>query len=465
MRAVVLLALALLAGGAGSQETSVASRRVPSGRGFTLTLPSVGVGSVELAEKILREVGVPFGIEQAPPDSSEPSPRLDRPITDRISFDGLSIRDALDKIVSLDPRYEWEEANGRILFRAVALRHSDALLQRRLPPFSVNGASASMALETLARLVAPSRATGGVFVMSAAITATPTGTGNPAAATSAPERFFVALGETTVRDALNALASGPGMSWSVRYDAPGGAPEAATISLMTPAATTVALSTHAMSRARVASPGRLVLPVMSELSGVVSLYALRAKLQTGFIRFPGDRQENNPGGHPPLDLTGLSPSEAFDRIVALDSRYEWTRDEGLYLVRPRRDLVAATPLDMPVDEFSARDIGVDAILGRIVRLLAIEEGSAVSSGQDWSGGPEERAKQREARERPLSLTVRRTTVRGLLNELCKEEGTLSWRASLQPDQKRGLLITIDLDSTTGWGVSRTFVAPPWEPLY
>lgn len=157
----VFVLLGLLAAGPAAQDTSIASRRVPSGRGFTLTLPSVGAGSVELAERILREAGVPFGIEQAPPEGDEPPLRLDRPITDRISFDGLSIRDALDKIVSLDPRYEWEETNGRILFRAVALRHSDALLPRRLPPFSVNGASASMALETLARLVAPSRATGG----------------------------------------------------------------------------------------------------------------------------------------------------------------------------------------------------------------------------------------------------------------------------------------------------------------
>lgn len=463
MRSGVLVVLGLLVAGLGGQGQSLSDRTLPAGRGFTLTLPSVGAGSVELAERILREAGVPFGIEQAPPDGFEPSPRLDRPITDRISFDGLSIREALDKIVSLDPRYEWEEANERILFRAVALRHSDALLQRRIPQFSVNGASASTALETLARLIAPSRAPGGMFTMSAFATATPAGTGRPPSSPPAPERFSFALGETTVRDALNALASSPGMSWSVRYDAPGGASDAATISLITPAATTVALSTVAMSRARVARPGRLVLPVMSELSGVVGLYALRAKLQTGFIRFPGDRRENNPGGYPPLDLTGLSPSEALDRIVALDSRYEWTRDDGLYLVRPRRDLIAATPLDMPVDEFSARDIGVDAILGRIVRLLAIEDSSAVSSGQAWSGGPEEQAKQRQARERPLSLTVRRTTVRGILNELCKEEGTLSWRASLQPDQKRGLLITIDLHSTSGWGVSRTFVAPLWEP--
>lgn len=447
MRSGLLAALALAVIGHVAQAQTLAERPLPTGRDLTLTLPVAGNSAAELAQRMFTAADVPFGIEQAPPNPSEPSPRIDRPITDRMSFDGWTLRDALDKLVALDPRYVWHESNGRILFRTVALQHSAGLLQRRLPPLSLSHATAAAAIETLARLVAPSRAPGGIATLGMALTV---GRHTQGRAAPPADLFTVSLREGPVLDTLNALGSAKGASWMITYDGPGAAADVASFSLITPAATTVAMSTAAM--ARIGGPRRLTIPVSSDLGFIVTIYALRTHLQTGFIQIPNLR----PGeftGHPPIDLTGLTPSEAFDRIVALDGRYEWTSDDGIYLVRPRRDVMPASPLDTPVDEFTVTATPVDAILDRIVSLLA--NGMRVGSSEGWSGRPAERAQQREGRQRPLSVVARRTTVRGVLNDLCKEEGTLMWNARFQDvsDERR---MTIQLQSHAGWSVARTF---------
>jgi hypothetical protein len=56
----------------------------------------------------------------------------------------------------------------------------------------------------------------------------------------------------------------------------------------------------------------------------------------------------------------------------------------------------------------------------------------------------------------MSLTLANTSVREILNGICRAHGTLSWslRPHVGPDGKR--TYTIELDSYDGWGVSKTF---------
>jgi hypothetical protein len=193
---------------------------------------------------------------------------------------------------------------------------------------------------------------------------------------------------------------------------------------------------------------------------------------TGFEAVPGAR-DRPVEGHPPLDLTGVEPAEAIARIAALDARYEAVLEDGVNVVRPRKAVVDGTPLDLRVDEFRARGETAEQILRRVVQLLDGDpkqvSASLIPARPPASGKPDPTLQQREhdrqerARGRRLSFTLHDTTIRQILNTLSRMDAAVFWRVFMQPDIRRGLIMTLVVEGWPGWAVYGKFDAPPWEP--
>jgi hypothetical protein len=65
-------------------------------------------------QQLAAATRTPFGFESAPPLAGVGRASIELPVT------GRTLRDALDTIVALDPRYEWREMDGVIVVRPVA---------------------------------------------------------------------------------------------------------------------------------------------------------------------------------------------------------------------------------------------------------------------------------------------------------------------------------------------------------
>jgi hypothetical protein len=152
-----------------------------------LRISSITLSSVfELA----RAVGVPMGFQiatrngaVAPPPSREP-----------IDVSGMVLRDALEQVSRLDPRFEWREMNGVIVFRPVeSWSDPQDPLSRSIPDVSLRDVPISVAV----RLILSSFGR-----VEAALTL------------NEKKKVSIALRQATVLDLLNATAQSHGeLAW------------------------------------------------------------------------------------------------------------------------------------------------------------------------------------------------------------------------------------------------------------
>ena len=88
--------------------------------------------------------GVPMGFELVPPSEGRV-----RCWSDGVSLSGLTLRDALDALVILDPRYEWRDVYGVINVRpATASFNSQNNLYRLVPGIRLEDVSSAKAINT-----------------------------------------------------------------------------------------------------------------------------------------------------------------------------------------------------------------------------------------------------------------------------------------------------------------------------
>ena len=107
---------------------------------FGYPLVSTRLGPWEV-EALAIAVGVPMGIEVAE------SRRHDGP---QVTLTGLALRDALHVLTALDPRYEWREMDGVIVFRTpAAWRDSYSLLFTLVPPLQLENVPAPEAVDAV----------------------------------------------------------------------------------------------------------------------------------------------------------------------------------------------------------------------------------------------------------------------------------------------------------------------------
>ncbi len=96
-------------GGERSRLDRIVGTR-PDGR--PLVVHAIGVSVNELA----AAVHLPMGLERLPPSERQGFPR---PGFDGATLTGMTLQAALDMLVAIDPRYEWRDLDGVIVFRPV----------------------------------------------------------------------------------------------------------------------------------------------------------------------------------------------------------------------------------------------------------------------------------------------------------------------------------------------------------
>ena len=95
---------------AGPTLVPALDRVVPVGR-------PVGIGVIASSslERLARAASVPMGLQT----SSRNGPLVKRVFREQVDLQGMVLRDALNLLKTLDPRFDWRDMNGVIVFRPV----------------------------------------------------------------------------------------------------------------------------------------------------------------------------------------------------------------------------------------------------------------------------------------------------------------------------------------------------------
>jgi len=142
-----------------------------------------------IARSIVRSAKVPLGFEEDGPLPPSSGPRTPQPIA------GMTMRQVLDLIVGLDPRYTWREIDGIAVVRpSAAWNDPDDALNRRVQNIHWAGVNARQTLDRLTGLVFDAPVT-------------------PLPGTINPSTFAVDISDGTVIQVLNAAAKAGGLFW------------------------------------------------------------------------------------------------------------------------------------------------------------------------------------------------------------------------------------------------------------
>ncbi len=184
-----------------------------------LRLPPGSCAIAGMAGRIAQAVGMPVGVEYPPlACAGEMSPASNN--SEELELYGLTAREALDRLVALDPRFRWIESDGVVVMRLnQAWDDPRHFLHRSIPEFNLSAkgiGNASRAVQTVL--------SGAERPPAVEIFRTPQGN----------HEFSVHLGATSLLEALNAIARDHGsLRWQILYCSTEPRPEYATVSFYT----------------------------------------------------------------------------------------------------------------------------------------------------------------------------------------------------------------------------------------
>lgn len=93
---------------------------------------------------LAKATKVPMGIEFLGPGNP--------PVSSSIPATGRTLREVLDAMIAVDPRYEWREMQGVIVVRPAAAWHDpESILFRLVPPVRLSNVHPQTAIERVAR--------------------------------------------------------------------------------------------------------------------------------------------------------------------------------------------------------------------------------------------------------------------------------------------------------------------------
>jgi hypothetical protein len=84
-----------------------------------IVVPAPRCAVPAVAGRVLQSVGIPAGIEYAPEPCTDRPGRV-APEPEPLTLTGLTAREALQRLVTIDPRYHWIESNDMVLIRPIA---------------------------------------------------------------------------------------------------------------------------------------------------------------------------------------------------------------------------------------------------------------------------------------------------------------------------------------------------------
>jgi hypothetical protein len=199
MRTLMLAALALLGTPAAAQEAPVPPLDRSIDLPIEVRLPVHHCSVPGALVAMSRLTKLTAGVEFLPSDCRPEWAREERPASS-VQLQGLTVKQALDRLVELDPRYRWGEADGVIVLRPLAAWGDAAdVLNTPLATFDVNQQHMGGALGVLVSQVLGRRRIG----MATANLRTEEGN----------RAFSVHVTDTTVLGALNAIVRAHGAMW------------------------------------------------------------------------------------------------------------------------------------------------------------------------------------------------------------------------------------------------------------
>ena len=184
-----------------------------------LRLPPGPCAIAGMAGRIAQAVGMPVGVEYPPVAcAGERTPASND--SEQLELYGLTAREALDRLVALDPRFRWIESDGVVVMRpSQAWDDPRHFLHRSIPEFNL--------------------AAKGIGNASRAVQTVLSGTDRPSAVEifrtpQGNHEFSIHLGATSLLEALNAIARDHGsLRWDILYCSTEPRPEYATVSFYT----------------------------------------------------------------------------------------------------------------------------------------------------------------------------------------------------------------------------------------
>ena len=188
-----------------------------------------------------------------------------------------------------------------------------------------------------------------------------------------------------------------------------------------------------LSQERAAAP-RLLIPI-ADVQSMLGLYGARGRVQIGFEKLPGSAEPGLPREVPPLDLTGVPAADGIRRILATDPRYTATSVKGILNIRPKASAERPSEfLDRIVTRFTLRGQPATVLMDRLPPIFGLDP-------------PEQ---PRPAKGKLLTLDLQGVSLRDVLNEICRAEGTLSWTFHAQPGPEGVTSLSVELKSFDGW---------------
>jgi hypothetical protein len=162
---------------------------------------------------ITKRLAIPAGIESMPGDCREKP----LPTTDVVQLESMTVAEALDRLVEIDPRYYWTESRGVIVVRPVdAWRDAKHFLNQPVGHFQLTDVDIGQALHAVMEALDPKRRRSTSLTMA----------GTPL--------ISVPPGANSGTEALDAIVRARGEAqWHVEYCLPETRPEYARVFLRT----------------------------------------------------------------------------------------------------------------------------------------------------------------------------------------------------------------------------------------
>jgi hypothetical protein len=365
--------------------------------------------------KMGETAGVLTGAERLPGRCASP----DYSGTEVVQLQGLTVEAALNKIVAIDPRYEWRERNGVIVIRPVAAwTAADNPLNLEIPGFATRDRNMRGALGAF-----------GAIVLGLVPSAKP----DPEEPTEFLRRTFNVTTRTgPAIDALDDIIRAHGaLNWMASYRRKPASGDTLSVLMFgfdgvgmleqrpSPDSTVEEEIVDDPLQRIVDNDFEVRLPLHAcSVPATVGQIVKRHQVPAGIEYLPESCPPTTPRGAstPSVSLAGMTVAAALDKLMALDPRFRWVESNGLAVVRPVSAWGdAKNVLNFTSASFAVADVNLDVAMSAIVSGLQEKPRDATGEGVRTNQG-----------SKPFSVKTGPTSVGGALDAIVRAHGDGWW---------------------------------------
>jgi hypothetical protein len=366
--------------------------------------------------KMGETAGVLTGAERLPGRCAP----TDHSGTEVVQLQGLTVEAALNKIVAIDPRYEWRERHGVIVIRPVAAwGAADNPLNLEMPGFATRDRNMRGALDAFSAIVL----------------------GKPPAAKpdrEEPTEFLRRTFSVTTRtgpaiDALDDIIRAHGaLNWMASYRRRPASGDTLSVLMFgfdgvgtleqrhSPDSTAEEEIVDDPLQRIVDNDFEVQLPLHAcSVPATVGKIVKRHQVPAGIEYLPESCPPTPPRGAPTpsVSLAGMTVAAALDKLTALDSRYRWVESNGVAVVRPAA--AWADPknvLNFESASFTLQDTNLDDAVEAIASAIDDREARWVAP----------QAARTNQGSRQFSVKTGPTSLGGALDAIIRAHGDATW---------------------------------------